>query len=176
VILGGMQFERVDWRFFDTQARLSEIMRFIEIARDLAPEILREGGMSDTSTPEVDDQPLQPFREEPCRQPFVVIKLMISALLAIWLMLPVGFRSSVYEMAKKIGYRHYSCATTGWNFQSLPFGLHLQFKRQKEPVGNHENEFNALELVRRYTSIPVARPLDLIPGPGFLTLPWGTLL
>ncbi|KAJ9132942.1 hypothetical protein NKR19_g9216 [Coniochaeta hoffmannii] len=58
--------------------------------------------------------------------------------------------------------RNYS----GISFLKLPLGLHLGFKPWKEPASTAKDEVKALELVRRYTSIPVSRHRDAIPSPG----------
>lgn len=59
--------------------------------------------------------------------------------------------------------RNYS----GISFLKLPLGLHLGFKPWKEPASTAKDEVKALELVRRYTSIPVSRhgTPSLVLGP-----------
>ena len=49
-----------------------------------------------------------------------------------------------------------------------PFGLYLKY--QGEPDGYH-NEFNALQMVRRYTSIPAPEPLDVVSKKGDMNDP-----
>lgn len=46
--------------------------------------------------------------------------------------------------------------------QKLPFGLYLKCARDLESLCN---EVNALHMVRRYTLIPVPKPLDFVTVP-----------
>lgn len=164
---------RVNWRFFDTHSRLSLSMRYVEIAKDIAPEILHEGVMSRMLCDKPAGQsesPLPSFTPQPPRKPFFVTALVGSALLAIWLLFPVKFRAYVYEKLRDLGdslhdKRYLSTRDRSWNWFSLPFGLQLQFKRLSHPVNDYSNEFNALQMVRQHTTIPVPKPLDNTPGP-----------
>ncbi|KKY39291.1 putative nad-binding rossmann fold oxidoreductase family protein [Diaporthe ampelina] len=46
--------------------------------------------------------------------------------------------------------------------QRLPFGLYLKCARDLDSL---RNEVNALRMVRRYTSVPVPKPLDFVTAP-----------
>jgi aminoglycoside phosphotransferase (APT) family kinase protein len=61
-------------------------------------------------------------------------------------------------MLRGIGHRLYGKPTSYEPVQRLPFGLYLKYLENPDGL---RNEFNALQLVRRYTSVPVPRPLDL---------------
>ncbi|OIW30179.1 hypothetical protein CONLIGDRAFT_597232 [Coniochaeta ligniaria NRRL 30616] len=169
-VLGGRtNFGQVHWRFLETHARLSMSMRYIEIAKDIAPEILQEGGVSKLSFGLVDvapELPLPLFEGEPRRLPVLMRSFLTKALLAPWLVLPAKFRSIVYEKMRFLGkkldthYHHRGC-----NWQSLPVGLRLQFHTADYSIHFYENEFNTLRLIRQHTTIPVAQPLDFVAGP-----------
>lgn len=88
--------------------------------------------------------------------------LMKTAILAVWLMVPVRIRLTAYKMLRKLGHRCYGKHNKWESVQRLPFGLYLKYLG--DPDG-FRNEFNALQIVRRYTSVPVPRPLDLINIP-----------
>ncbi|KAH8203509.1 hypothetical protein TruAng_002380 [Truncatella angustata] len=77
-----------------------------------------------------------------------------------WHMVPAFLRIQVYRCLAFMGARVYgqSCSL---KVQQLPFGMYLK----TSDVKWHEslaNEYETLRLVRRYTRIPVPRPLDLV--------------
>ncbi|KAK3305950.1 uncharacterized protein B0T15DRAFT_533909 [Chaetomium strumarium] len=90
------------------------------------------------------------------------LNLATSVLLSTWLLLPSRLRVAVYDLLRRVGallYPQPDHATV----HRLPFGLYLK-KRQTNPSSSH-NELAALQLLRRYTTIPVPTPLDLVHKP-----------
>ncbi|KAI1813153.1 kinase-like protein [Poronia punctata] len=85
---------------------------------------------------------------------------LASLLLSAWLHVPVGVRACFYRGLARLGGILYG-PSESFNVQRLPFGMYVKM-RQKIGHGSLANEYQALKLVRRYTDIPVAQPLDLI--------------
>lgn len=68
-----------------------------------------------------------------------------------------------YQILQAVGEQLYGTPPNSFaQVQRLPFGLYLKYARDPE---GFRNEFNALETVRRYTSIPVPWPLDIVAVP-----------
>lgn len=65
-------------------------------------------------------------------------------------------------MLRRLGNRLYGKLDHA-TVQRLPFGLYLKYDRE---VDSSRNEFNALGIVRRYTSIPVPKALDMVSEQG----------
>lgn len=77
----------------------------------------------------------------------------------LWLCFPKSIRSSVYiRLAKWYG-------ISEWNVKHLPFGLILKHTYNRPP----EIEANTINFIRKNTSIPVPRVLDVLPD-----IPTGT--
>lgn len=68
-------------------------------------------------------------------------------------------RVTVYKGLQQVGLRLYGRRDSHAKVQRLPFGLHLKYLGLADA---YQNEFNALKLIRKYTSIPVPRPLDVV--------------
>jgi hypothetical protein len=77
-------------------------------------------------------------------------------------MAPGRIRVAAYKMLQAIGLRLYGAPNSFAQVQRLPFGLYLKYFG--DPEGFRKG-FNALEMVRRYTSIPVPQPLDVVSVP-----------
>lgn len=77
-------------------------------------------------------------------------------------MVPGRVRVAAYKMLRKAGHRLYGRPSAYELVQRLPFGLYLKYLG--DPDG-FCNEFNALQMVRQYTSVPVPQPLDLVIMP-----------
>ncbi|TFY52227.1 hypothetical protein EVJ58_g10134 [Rhodofomes roseus] len=147
--------ETIDPRFVGTHARLCRSIRYVEIAKKVAPEILQQPSESSNSLP----VPYSP-RPTPQRKSVALSRLFPShAFLSVWLMVPDKFRIAVYETLRKLGERLYGKPNDYSTVQRLPFGLYLKY--QGEPAG-YRNEFNALQTVHRHTSIPAPKPLDVV--------------
>ena len=91
------------------------------------------------------------------------IRLFGSALLAIWTKFPSSVRAGTYTFLQMIGRKIYGETPESQTVQRLPFGLYL--KRSRDYDG-FRNEFNAMKLVAQHTTIPVPRPIDVVPLPG----------
>jgi len=93
------------------------------------------------------------------------LKIITLTFLAIWMLIPTQIRIYIYQKLSHIGTYLYG-GTISFNVQKLPFGLYLK-TGPTTLYAKSEGEFGALQLVRRYTSIPVPRPIDLIQTPKF---------
>lgn len=84
----------------------------------------------------------------------------LAAPLAAWLFVPARVRLMAYRKLRQAAQRFIEpdCDTV----QKLPFGLYLKSARDLDFI---RNEVNALHMVRRYTSIPVPKPLDFVTVP-----------
>ena len=152
-----LNIEKVDPRFIGTHARLSPSCRWLEIAKQIslnmeARPCLSIGQANNSTT---NPQPSQ-------RGPFFFSGLMKTACLAVWLIAPDRVRVAAYKILRKVGHRIYGRPNAYEPVQRLPFGLYLKYSG--DPDG-FRNEFNALQIVRRYTSVPVPQPLDLVIMP-----------
>jgi aminoglycoside phosphotransferase (APT) family kinase protein len=64
-----------------------------------------------------------------------------------------------YGLLRRLGRLLYGKPADHSTVQKVPFGLYLKY--QGDPDG-FRNEFNALQLAHRYTSIPAPEPLDIV--------------
>ncbi|OSD00301.1 hypothetical protein PYCCODRAFT_1446288 [Trametes coccinea BRFM310] len=128
--------ETVDPRFVGTHARLCRSLQYTELAKELAPDILH-------ST---------------MRHPPNATRTLFRA---IWLLFPSKMRIAAYDMLLKLGQRKYNPGGTGTvqRVQRVPFGLYIRSRGNPDRC---HNEFNALQMVQKYTSIPVPKPVDLV--------------
>ncbi|KAI8945088.1 kinase-like domain-containing protein [Xylaria longipes] len=150
--------KKVDARFIGTHARLCASIRFLDIARHIAPQIL-DGSL----LPPLAPRPRSSLRGWPIRHvvstalstilPFTA---MGNAILTLWLFVPKRARIATYGLMREIGKVLYGTHTS--YVQRLPFGLYLKFHSGAD---TYRNEFNALRLVRQYTTVPVPKPLDV---------------
>ncbi|KAI0424604.1 hypothetical protein F5Y09DRAFT_134498 [Xylaria sp. FL1042] len=152
--------QHVDARFIGTHARLCIAIRYLNIARTIAPDILGELRPS-PSTPHPPS-----FWQRRLIQRVVlgtistILPLAATGyvVLTLWLLVPSRARIAVYELLRKLGQTLYGPPTDYSLTQRLPFGLYLKYKGL--PAG-YENEFKALQLVRQYTTVPVPKALDI---------------
>ncbi|KAH6844604.1 kinase-like domain-containing protein [Chaetomium sp. MPI-CAGE-AT-0009] len=79
----------------------------------------------------------------------------------IWRYVPGGIRTRIYRGLAVVGVRMYG-VTDSPNVQQLPFRLYLKMVNLARRRESLVNEYAALELVRRYTDLPVPRALDLV--------------
>lgn len=138
--------EKVSPYFVGSHARLCRSIRFVEIAKSLASESSCPAVSKPTAT---------------CRSAFSPISCASTIFLNTWLLFPSRFRLAIYQLLAKLGTFLYG-KPNHHAVQRLPFGLYL--KRNTEPAESR-NEFNALRLLHRHTSIPVPKPLDIIHIP-----------
>ncbi|KAK3290932.1 kinase-like domain-containing protein [Chaetomium fimeti] len=79
----------------------------------------------------------------------------------IWLYVPGSIRIRTYRGLASVGARIFG-VTDSPNVQQLPFGLYLKMVNLATRGESLVNEYAALELVRRYSDLPVPRALDLV--------------
>ncbi|KAI1115430.1 hypothetical protein F5Y14DRAFT_460562 [Nemania sp. NC0429] len=150
----------VDYRFLGTHCRLSPTIRWLEVARQMS--LSRKV----PNTPSLASTLANAF---PIPSLVKVGKAtLLGIVLPLWLMVPRRARIAVYKGLRQVGRRLYGQRDSPAQVQKLPFGLYLKFSSWPD---SHQNEFNALKLIRKYTSIPVPRPLDVITIPA--TAPGG---
>jgi hypothetical protein len=152
----------VDARFIGTQARMATSIRYVELARTIAPQIfLRrpsrspDAGVSGRSTRRFLNKTLSP----PTRYLQSLISITGRAFVSTWRVLPRVVRKTAYDALRKLGAFIYGVKDP-MLVQRLPFGLYLKYRGDADMV---RNEFNALRRVRQETSIPVPEALDVIP-------------
>ncbi|KAI1775337.1 hypothetical protein F4818DRAFT_46963 [Hypoxylon cercidicola] len=161
---------KVDPRFVGSQARLSRSIQFLSISKRLSLE----------SLPQPSRTSIGPLARQPNIAPrnhWSLLNLCTGAFLTGWLLVPVKVRISCYKALQKLGERIYGNHDYSSAVQRLPFGLYLKSDQDTE---RSRNEFNALGIVRRHTSIPVPEGLDMTFEPASannaLSLPRGYLL
>ncbi|TVY13908.1 hypothetical protein LARI1_G009029 [Lachnellula arida] len=149
--------EKIDPRFIGTHARLSPSIRWLDIAKQISlnRKARSSSSIDRANRSKVDPQPSQ-------RSRFHFFSFLKTAFLAVWLMAPDRVRVVTYKMLQRVGYRLYGKPNAHELVQRLPFGLYLKYSGDPEAF---RNEFNALKMVRQYTSVPVPRPLDLVLAP-----------
>lgn len=135
---------KVDARFIGTQARLASSMRWLEVRKQIADNetvIAQAGIQSSASKPGLISAVFHMFR---------------TIFWRAWLSTPHFIRLSTYKVLRKVGHHLYG-STGSLAVSRLPFGLYLKSTNE-----GAFNESNALGLVRKYTSVPVPRVLDLV--------------
>ncbi|KAF5556464.1 kinase [Fusarium phyllophilum] len=138
---------KVDARFIGTQARLASSMRWLEVRKQIVENetvIIQAGIQPTASRPGVVSAVFQTFR---------------TIFWRTWLATPQFVRLLVYKILRKIGHHLYG-RTSSLAVSRLPFGLYL-----KPTDEGAFNESNALDLVHKYTSVPVPHALDLVSDP-----------
>ncbi|KAI1261920.1 kinase-like domain-containing protein [Xylariaceae sp. FL1019] len=83
-----------------------------------------------------------------------------GGMLRAWLHVPVDLRVATYRTLARAGKYLYGTSSS-LDVQRLPFGLYLKMRPRSGQPGL-ANECNALDLVRRFTTITIPRPLDFI--------------
>ncbi|KAG5923501.1 hypothetical protein E4U61_003221 [Claviceps capensis] len=85
-----------------------------------------------------------------------------TAVAVAWRLMPAPIRIRAYQGPRLLGAHMYG-PSRSFKVQRLPFGLYLKTTLAMRH-GSLANEFAALQLVRRHTSVPVASALDLELG------------
>ncbi|KAK3989017.1 hypothetical protein QBC44DRAFT_396900 [Cladorrhinum sp. PSN332] len=136
--------EKVDPRFIGTHARLCKGIQFLEIQKIIS---------SRAAEP---PRPLSTWLTGPgiCGALSIFFS---AALLTVWRIAPSNIRFAAYGMLHKFGSFLYGQEHP--TVQRLPLGLYLKYHDES---GESHNEFNALRVVRRHTSVPTPSPLDLV--------------
>lgn len=148
--------QKVDPRFVGTHARLSRSIRFLDIAKKIAPEVSPRPSESLTNPPALH---LTLGSRAVPRELFRLSSPLTRVLLAVWLILPSKIRIAAYELLRRLGRLLYGEPNEYSTVQRLPFGLYLKYQGE---LDGFRNEFNALLTVRRHTSIPAPAPLDVV--------------
>ncbi|KAK7951893.1 uncharacterized protein PG986_007621 [Apiospora aurea] len=147
---------KVDARFVGTHARLAPSLRWLDVAKHASSN--KRTGTTPSATltdQQTTDRHVDQSRGSSSMGAFS------SICLATWRMAPSKLRIAIYILLPKVGRRIYGHSGSSL-VQILPFGLYL--KCLGDPDALH-NEFNALEMVRKYSSVPVPRPLDIVSSP-----------
>ncbi|KAK8089530.1 hypothetical protein PG997_004491 [Apiospora hydei] len=144
---------KVDARFVGTHARLAPSIRWLDVAKYASSNKRTGTTLSATLTDQqtTDRQVDQSRGHSP-------MGAFSSICLATWRMVPSKVRIATYILLQKVGRRIYGHSGS-FLVQRLPFGLYL--KCLGDPDALH-NEFNALRMVRKYSPVPVPRPLDIV--------------
>ncbi|TVY55426.1 hypothetical protein LSUE1_G009591 [Lachnellula suecica] len=151
------RIQKVDARFLGTQARLCKSFRWLEIAKQVALD------QEARTTPSKNHaKGSKKGLERDKKNNPSLGGLLGSVCLAVWLVVPARARVAAYKLLRKAGDYLYGAPDATAQVRRLPFGLYLKYLG--DPDG-FRNEFNALQIVRRYTSIPVPRPLDVVSIP-----------
>ncbi|KAI0840596.1 hypothetical protein F5Y06DRAFT_243785 [Hypoxylon sp. FL0890] len=143
---------KVDPRFVGSHARLCRSIQFLAISKKLSQETppqssnLRNGILAGRSN----------IAQRNHWGPWRVCR---SAFLTAWLLVPMTVRIACYGTLRKLGKWLYGKPNDHANVQRVPFGLYLKYHGEAD---SPRNEFNALQMVRRYTSIPVPEVLDVV--------------
>lgn len=153
----------VDPRFVGTHARLCRSFQFVELSKKFSSHGASSRAQSAPAVPKTKQRSITDAlkiwpRISSLTQPFLV------TLLAAWLLIPARVRVVAYRTLRQAAQRFIEpdCDTV----QKLPFGLYLKCARDLDSL---RNEVNALHMVRRYTSIPVPKPLDFVTMPAHAT-------
>ncbi|KAL2066798.1 hypothetical protein VTL71DRAFT_1222 [Oculimacula yallundae] len=85
------------------------------------------------------------------------IPTLSTVFLSMWLKFPEFVRFQTYRILRATG--SYLYGSTKGGVQRLPFGMYLKHGPEYH-ANRHIGEFNALEIVRSQTRIPVPRPID----------------
>ncbi|KAJ4391476.1 hypothetical protein N0V93_005093 [Gnomoniopsis smithogilvyi] len=148
----------VDPRFLGTHARLARSIQFVELARKFAREKASSPsqpvGPETAHRPKIDSPGISPLSTS-------FTQLLVTTLLSVWLLVPERVRLLAYRILRLAARRLYEPDTHA--VQKLPFGLYL---KSAGILDSLRNEHNAMNCVRRYTSIPVPKPLDFVTKPG----------
>ncbi|KAI8989842.1 hypothetical protein BD414DRAFT_522103 [Trametes punicea] len=110
--------EKVDPRFVGTHAGLCQSVQYIELADEIASEILPESSS-------------------------LLALLPTRIFLSIWLLFPNKLRIAAYDVLIKVGKRMYGMPDGASAIYRLSFGLYLRYPGR---LATCRNEFNALQL------------------------------
>ncbi|KAJ3572852.1 hypothetical protein NPX13_g4904 [Xylaria arbuscula] len=155
--------QTIDARFIGTHARLSDAIQFLNIARSIAPEALHvsPSPVLAPNGPPPQHRSNHRVASSTVSSPLSVIG-MGHVFLMLWLLVPCWARIAAYDFLRKLGLALYGPPGDFSTVQRLPFGLYLKYNGT--PHG-YRNEFQALKLVRKYTTVPVPEPLDVAIRP-----------
>ena len=147
--------QKVDPRFIGSHARLCKAIQFLDIAKTMSvnkPQHPPPNSYRARATRHMTTAPRIPFA--------AFSRLFSGALLLTWRTIPAGARFAAYGLLHKFGQLVYG--EDHPYVQKLPFGLYLKYHEQSAVA---RNEFNALRVVCRHTSVPTPSALDVALGP-----------
>lgn len=133
----------VDARLIGTHAGLARCIRYLDIGDTFSLDDLHQ------------PPPITGSFIRTCLE----FNLFSFILLAVWRQFPRRVRATAYELLGKLGALLYGRIHA--SVQRLPFGLYLKY--HGDPA-DCRNEFNALKLVHKGTSIPTPKALDVVYG------------
>lgn len=85
--------------------------------------------------------------------------IMLRLVMPLWLLLPAAIRVAAYKLLSRVGFLLFGKPDFQASVQRLPMGLYL--KHQHSPI-TIRNEYNALKLLERHTTVPAPRALDIV--------------
>ncbi len=151
----------IDARFVGTQARLARSIRYVAIARSIAPQMFSSHPSATTASDDPPKRRFLPKRPFPLmRHVGSVISVTRRAFISCWRVLPRKVRAVTYDLLARLELLIYGTEDRTMFVQRLPFGLFLKYRGD---AGMLRNEYNALRRVHQETSIPVPEPFDVIP-------------
>ena len=145
------RLQSVDVRLVGTHARLSESIRLVELARDIAPEVLPD---LDFKVPRY--LPKTPISSFPVATevPSTTCDFFYRAVFSVWRLFPSMIRAAGYDILRYFGRPLYG-QPVGL-VQQLPFGLYLRYQGDQDEF---RNEYNGLQTVLQHTSVRLLDPL-----------------
>lgn len=146
----------MDARFLGTHARLTISYRYLDVSEQIARNRRPQHSMHISRKGQTVIIPKNQ------RNSFSLSGLLKRVCLGVWLIFPNKARVAAYKLLRTVGFRLYGSPNQTGCVRRLPFGLYLKFLGDPE---GFRNESNALQLVRKYTTIPVPRPLDVVCVP-----------
>lgn len=138
----------VDARFVGTHARLCRSLQYVDLARKFA---LNNSLVSSHCSPAAHQSTSYRSRNS------ALVQLLVTMFLGVWLLVPARVRLIAYRLIRQAARYLYESDTDF--VQKLPFGLYL---KKVCILDSQRNELNAMNCVRRYTSIPIPKPLDFV--------------
>ncbi|OAA79785.1 Protein kinase-like domain protein [Akanthomyces lecanii RCEF 1005] len=120
----------------------------------MAPSLLEPQASPHPASTVCTQTPLKPWTKG-----LRLTSVITSPLFQIWLLFPQRLRLMACRGLKRFDEYLYGVTTGSNSVQKLPFGLFLKYSDDFE---RSENELNALRTVRRCTTIPVPKGLDLV--------------
>ncbi|KAI0889355.1 uncharacterized protein GGS22DRAFT_184933 [Annulohypoxylon maeteangense] len=143
---------KVDYRFIDSQARLCESIQLFNISKRLSLETISRSPIQSTGL-------LAWHQSITQRNRWRLSSFCIDAFFTVWRLVPSKARIACYKILRKLARRLYGNLDDYADAKRLPFGLYLRYNDEADSA---RNEFNALGIVRRHTSIPVPKAVDII--------------
>ncbi|RBR26208.1 uncharacterized protein FIESC28_00991 [Fusarium coffeatum] len=143
--------EKADARLIGSHARFCKSIQLVKLARDIAPGLFSQSRTMTSSA----------RHQLPVRIPSHSLdlgRIFLPPLMCLWRLFPSALRIMTYELLRKIGNRFYN--KDGYALvQRLPFGLYLKCNSDSDTL---RNEYNALKVLERKTSILAPRAIDIV--------------